>query len=274
VVRYDLRGMGSSDRNPKDLSSPARLLDLEAVVERTGIEKFVLAGRDVSCATAVSYAILHPSRVSALILLSAFTLGGPRYRSNPNAQTVVQIQKLAEQDWPFLALTIANLELGFVNSDMARKMAGAFANATSSDVWAATREVSEKIDLTHLLPRVKVPALVVHEKLFPYVTIDLCREVAGGIAGAQLVSAADVDEQLEAIDGFLRRNAGAILPDGLSTREAQILHLIASGKRNPQIADDLVISLNTVTRHISNIFAKTGLANRTEAAVYAIERGI
>ena len=53
-----------------------------------------------------------------------------------------------------------------------------------------------------------------------------------------------------------------------------MLRLVASGKSNAQIADELVISLNTVRRHVSNIFDKTSVANRAQAAVYAKERGI
>jgi DNA-binding NarL/FixJ family response regulator len=64
------------------------------------------------------------------------------------------------------------------------------------------------------------------------------------------------------------------LPDGLSVREVEVLRLVAAGKSNPQIADELVISLNTVQRHVSNILAKTGLANRTEAASYATRNGL
>jgi DNA-binding NarL/FixJ family response regulator len=63
-------------------------------------------------------------------------------------------------------------------------------------------------------------------------------------------------------------------PDGLSPREIEVLRLIAAGKSNPQIADELVISLNTVQRHVSNILAKTGLANRTEAASFATRNGL
>jgi DNA-binding NarL/FixJ family response regulator len=61
---------------------------------------------------------------------------------------------------------------------------------------------------------------------------------------------------------------------GLSPREIEVLRLLAAGRTNAQIADDLVISLNTVRRHVSNIFDKTESANRTEAAVYAKERGL
>jgi DNA-binding NarL/FixJ family response regulator len=62
--------------------------------------------------------------------------------------------------------------------------------------------------------------------------------------------------------------------DGLSSRELEVLRLIAAGKSNPQIAEELVISLNTVQRHVSNILAKTGLANRTEAASFATRNGL
>jgi DNA-binding CsgD family transcriptional regulator len=63
-------------------------------------------------------------------------------------------------------------------------------------------------------------------------------------------------------------------PGGLSPREAEVLRLIAVGKSNQQIAEALVISHNTVIRHVSNIFAKTGVANRTEAATYASRHGL
>jgi DNA-binding NarL/FixJ family response regulator len=63
-------------------------------------------------------------------------------------------------------------------------------------------------------------------------------------------------------------------PDGLSEREAEVLRLVATGKSNAQIADELVISVNTVQRHVGNILSKTGLGNRTQAASYAYRAGI
>ena len=63
-------------------------------------------------------------------------------------------------------------------------------------------------------------------------------------------------------------------PDGITAREAEVLRLVAEGKSNPNIATDLFISLNTVARHISNIFAKTGCSSRSEAAAYAVRQGL
>jgi DNA-binding NarL/FixJ family response regulator len=60
----------------------------------------------------------------------------------------------------------------------------------------------------------------------------------------------------------------------LSSREVEVLRLLALGKSNAQIAAELVISQNTVIRHVSNIFAKIGAENRAQAAVYARDHGI
>jgi LuxR family maltose regulon positive regulatory protein len=60
----------------------------------------------------------------------------------------------------------------------------------------------------------------------------------------------------------------------LSEREREVLQLIARGQTNRQIADGLVISLNTVLRHVTHILAKTGAVNRTEAAAVALRAGL
>lgn len=64
------------------------------------------------------------------------------------------------------------------------------------------------------------------------------------------------------------------LPGGLTAREVEVLRLVASGRSNPQIAAELVLSEKTVARHLSNIFGKLDVASRTAAAAYAFERGL
>ena len=60
----------------------------------------------------------------------------------------------------------------------------------------------------------------------------------------------------------------------LTRREKEVLRLVSLGKNNSEIARELFISLNTVTRHMTNIFSKTGANNRVEAAVYAVQNRI
>ncbi|HEV7666684.1 MAG TPA: helix-turn-helix transcriptional regulator [Chloroflexota bacterium] len=59
--------------------------------------------------------------------------------------------------------------------------------------------------------------------------------------------------------------AVAGLAEPLTARELEILRLIVAGMRNQEIADQLVISLSTVKRHIANAYGKLGVDHRTQA---------
>ena len=61
--------------------------------------------------------------------------------------------------------------------------------------------------------------------------------------------------------------------EGLTKREMEVLKLIAEGLFNKEIADKLSISEKTVKNHVSNIFRKTNVSDRPQAAVYAIKSG-
>jgi DNA-binding CsgD family transcriptional regulator len=63
-------------------------------------------------------------------------------------------------------------------------------------------------------------------------------------------------------------------PDGLTEREVEVIRLVAAGKPDRIIADELSISVRTVSNHVSSILGKTGTANRTEAATYALRHGL
>jgi len=69
------------------------------------------------------------------------------------------------------------------------------------------------------------------------------------------------------------RSSGSLL-DPLSVRELEVLHLIAIGDSNYEIAEQLVVAVSTVKRHVSNIFSKLGVTNRTQAVARSREFGI
>jgi NarL family two-component system response regulator LiaR len=62
--------------------------------------------------------------------------------------------------------------------------------------------------------------------------------------------------------------------EALTEREIDVLRLVAQGASNPQIAETLCISVNTVKSHLKNILAKLQLDNRTQAATYALQSGL
>ena len=74
-----------------------------------------------------------------------------------------------------------------------------------------------------------------------------------------------------------RRDAAAAVPglvEQLTPREREILALLAAGAPNPRIAEDLVVSLDTVKKHVSHLLGKLGAANRTEAVTRARQLGL
>jgi DNA-binding NarL/FixJ family response regulator len=95
--------------------------------------------------------------------------------------------------------------------------------------------------------------------------------IKAAVAGESLISgvvAAKLFERLRADD--LRTTAEQLLFQDLSGRELEILKLLASGKRNAEIAKELFISPHTVRNHVSNVLAKLQISNRFEATAYAI----
>ena len=65
-----------------------------------------------------------------------------------------------------------------------------------------------------------------------------------------------------------------VLAEGLTDRERQVLRLIALGRRNREIADELVVTLDTVKKHVAHTFEKLGVANRTGAVAEARKLGL
>jgi LuxR family transcriptional regulator, maltose regulon positive regulatory protein len=104
---------------------------------------------------------------------------------------------------------------------------------------------------------------------------------APAMAGTQ-VPPAFLDRLLEAFEqagqaALPRSRRAAALPGlavALSARELEVLQLLAAGKPNPAIAQELVITLDTVKRHVTHILDKLGAANRTQAVTRARELGL
>jgi DNA-binding NarL/FixJ family response regulator len=96
------------------------------------------------------------------------------------------------------------------------------------------------------------------------------RSAAAGESHLSPRIAADILERVRADPG------GPPLPPEaraeLTERESEVLRLIAEGKENAQIAEQLFISIQTVKNHVSNILAKLEVENRVQAAVQAVQR--
>jgi DNA-binding NarL/FixJ family response regulator len=98
------------------------------------------------------------------------------------------------------------------------------------------------------------------------------REAAEGAATHGLVALAARAAALR--ERLVAPAPGPLAPDNLTIRELEVLRLLAIGRGNADIAVVLAIGQSTVATHVHNILAKTGCANRTEAAAYAVRHGL
>ena len=195
VVRYDLRGMGSSDRDVTDFSLAARVKDLEAVVDHAKIDRFALCGYGEGGPVAIAYAVNRPERVSHLILVNSFAQGSAYYQTVPVMQAVVGLRGMAEEQWEFVTLTIATASLGFADPALAKKTAELFRSSTSAKTHFSFLDAAEKVDVRDLLSEVSAPTLVVLGRS-GFVTEDLSRELASSIPGACFVATDDYPAEL------------------------------------------------------------------------------
>jgi pimeloyl-ACP methyl ester carboxylesterase/DNA-binding CsgD family transcriptional regulator len=281
LVRYDSRGQGLSTRGLRDeLSLADYERDLETVVDNLRLDRFVLLAHTVFGRVAIRYATSSRERVEALVLVNSAT------RNRPSS-TVLNLD-LARENWEvFLQAAMASPDW---SPDQRRAAVVRFGQSSNQADWLRQYAVLAESDVEDRASMLSLPVLVLYARDLVGPAAESSQALAGLIPNARLALIdgsslmGDGEAGARAVEAFLaelsqtsRLAAGSPSggpSQGLSTREVEVLRLLAAGKSNGQIADELVISQNTVIRHVSNIFAKIGAANRAEAASYATRHGI
>jgi class 3 adenylate cyclase len=184
VVRYDGRGSGMSDRDIADLSLEAQTRDLEAVIERLGLQRFALLGYIDSGVVAIGYAVRHPERVSHLVLWGSQARGS--HIRGEQTPYLPGIFALLENDWDLFVATASHLMFGLPTGDLDPQVADFIRQSTTAEAVRAAFEASSQSDVAALLPQVRSPTLVLHPRQIPWLPSHLARELASGIPDAQL----------------------------------------------------------------------------------------
>ena len=125
-------------------------------------------------------------------------------------------------------------------------------------------------DDEHILPAIRAGAL---SYILKHVSADELVETVRKAARGEVVMSPQVATRVMR-ELRQRTDEKPALDTDLSERELEVLRLIAEGRSNSEIAEELVISEHTVKRHVSNILSKLHLADRTQAAVYAWREGM
>ncbi len=294
LVRYDGRGTGLSDRNPEDFSLEAQIMDIEAVVDSLDAERFVLMSVYNSGPSALAYAARKPQRLAALILWCVYA-NGEDYNASPRVASIRDLMN----DWELYTETGAHAFVGWNAGDSAHQLAALMREAVTPAVARDYVDALRHVDSTPCLAEIDVPVLVLHPRHFPLIDIDIARRIAAGIKEARLLplegdsmapGRSNMQTAIEAIRELLTSLGPSVMParpqpqpNGtpapgptvhLTSRETEILRLLAGGHNTREIADLLVLSPRTVERHIGNIYSKVNVSNRAQATAFAISNGL
>ncbi|MFG1497936.1 alpha/beta fold hydrolase [Saccharospirillum sp. HFRX-1] len=220
-IRYDERGCGLSDWKVEDLSFDAFLKDLEAVVNASGADRFVLLGISQGAALSIAYAVAHPERVSHLILFGGYARGGGLTTNAELKREREAVVTLTEMGWsrdnPAYRQIFSST---FIPSASASEVAwfNDFQRATTSPENAARfLSIFDHINIQELLPLVTVPTLVIHSRDDQRVPVKDGLDLAAKIPNAEFVGLSSDSHSLlgrepastgflQAVRDFLARN--------------------------------------------------------------------
>ena len=260
LVRYDSRGTGLSERNVTEYSVDSLILDLEAVVDRLGLERFALLACLYSGPVAIAYAARHPERVSHLLL----TLTAAR-ASEMLGPELSQVAGLIDKDWELFTETFAHVALGWSAGEPARRWAARCRESVTPQMLQLFLGAVREIDVTDLLPQVRSPTLVLHRRQGRLMDVNVARGLVSRIPDARLAllegtSAAmfreDTEPFLTAVDEFLGEGeeaaAQAEAPQAGAFRTVLFTDIEGSTALTQRLGDakaqELVRAHNTIVR--------------------------
>lgn len=291
LARFDIRGSGLSDHTVDEQGLEAWVRDLEAVVDDLGWQRFPLLGICQGGAIAVAYAVRHPERVSRLVLYNTYAQGA--YTDGVPEKKTREAQALAgmiEVGWgrgrgtfrEVFARLFSPREAGEQIAWWEELQRRTATPANAARLWQAFNE----LDIRDRLADVTSPTLVAHVKGDAVVPFEAGRRVAARIPRAGFLPLEGNNHVLQPTDGgwpvFVRELRRFLAEDGtslapadfdLTRRERAVLELVARGRSNVEIAEELGIRAKTVRNHVSNIGGKLGAASRSRLIVEARDAG-
>lgn len=285
VVRYDKRGTGLSEREVgREACSPEiQMHDCLAVLDAAGVARASFLVVSEGGPMAITLATRHRDRVDRLILYGSYARhrGGPEHPIGRPPERLEALAGLIRSDWGLGSRLLANIFIPEADPARVAWFTTYQRIAATADVAIAFLESAYAIDVRHLLPAVSCPVLVLHRRQDQLIPLAQGEYLAAHIPNARLCALegehhlpyfGDTASVIDAVSRFLSPAEGPARP--LSPREREVLRLVADGLSNCAIAGRLSVSEATVTRHLANIFAKTGVTNRAAAVAQAFRHGL
>lgn len=281
VVRYDRLGAGLSDRGLSGPPTPeGETSQLAAVLDACGGEPATLFACSCAGLATARFAGAWPGRVRRVVFF-----GGYSSRDDIPEATRRSLVDFVRVNWQLAAQMLAGLFVPRGSGEEIAAISRYQRHSAAADVAAAFLELDLASSVREFLPLVTMPALVLHRRGDRAVPIGRGRELASLLPNARFVTLSGdsslpwMDDQRElqrALAGFLE-DAVHLESSGdspLTRRETEVLHLVAAGLSNREIASSLVVSEHTVHRHVANILRRLGQSSRAAAAAHGTRAGL
>jgi len=181
VITYDKHGCGQSDRDRKDFTIEAELLDLETVLNHVGLKEFNLLGSSMASPVSIEYTARHPKRVTRLILYGAYANGKHLAKEEVRSALI----SLVKASWGLGSKAIADIFYPEANKEELQSLAKFQRDSASAEEAGNLLELAFSLDVTELLHTISTPTLILHRDGDKVVTIDNGRQLAGEIPNAQ-----------------------------------------------------------------------------------------
>jgi len=285
LVRYDGRGLGLSDRDCDDLSIEMCLNDLDAVASALGLKSFGIFAATLAAPVAIEYAARHQN-VPYLVLWHPVPRGIDYFGSRER----LALMKLARDDWDMYSLTLASANRSWEPSTNTPIEASRL-ESSGQKFFFRVVEASSRFDASKSLEQVKARTLVLHHT--DYTSIDIVNsrfitehipnarlETIEGTSGLYVGDAAVLttvrhfleDSTSEVSEPATMQNEKIAATRAVTSREDEVLRMVAAGQTNSEISLKLGISVHTVERHLANVYEKWDIHNRVELVLEFLRR--
>jgi pimeloyl-ACP methyl ester carboxylesterase/DNA-binding SARP family transcriptional activator len=192
LIRYDERGNGLSDWDVEEISQAAFVRDLETVVDTLGLGRFPVIGMSQGCAVGIEYAVRHPDRVSALILIGGYAAGWRIAATAEERERREAVMTLTRLGWGTSTAAYRHIFSQTFMPDGTPEDLIWFDEfqrlTTSAENAYRFQDAFGDIDVRHLLAQVAVPTLVLHARDDQRIRLDQGRDLAMSIPGARFVT--------------------------------------------------------------------------------------
>ena len=222
VLLFDRRGTGASDPTPGPPSLEQQMRDMATVIEAAGFERAYLFGESNASHVCAMYAATYPARVPGLILHSAYAVGSEVL--TPPFEEL--LKDLIDTSWGEGGTIFVFAPSAADDPRSVEWIGGLERFASSPGIVRQLVELEKQVDISAILPAIRVPTIVMHRRDDPMVDFELGRRFADAIPAARFIPLeggdnfsffGDSDALLDEIEQFITGERRYREPDRVLT---------------------------------------------------------